>query len=293
MYMYSVRSDRPLDPVTHNIVRQIHDACAALGIEHVLIGASARDIMLTHIFGRAIRRATRDVDVAVAVSDWQSFEQIMSWLLERRDGWSRSAVMQHRLLYHTAGGLEVPLDIVPFGGVENPPTTIMWPPEEATVMNVAGFAEVLRAAVPVQLATDLVIPVASIPSLAVLKVFAWADRRLDDTKDASDLLMLLQEYADAGNLERLYADEMVGILESCDYDPVKAGAHLLGTDVVAITNADTRSRMLALLDDTFLRGQLLHDMARSRARAPTVQDDALTAIDNLLTRFAAGLSASL
>ena len=35
-------------------------------------------------------------------------------------------------------------------------------------MNVAGFAEALRAAVSVQVADDLVVPVASIPSLAVL-----------------------------------------------------------------------------------------------------------------------------
>lgn len=62
--MYSVRSDRPLDPVTRAILRHVHDACAALGVDYVLIGASARDIMLTHVFGTTIRRAMCDADVA-------------------------------------------------------------------------------------------------------------------------------------------------------------------------------------------------------------------------------------
>lgn len=288
--MYSVRSDRPIDPVTLTIVHHVHDACAALGVDYVLIGASARDIMLTHVFGREIRRATRDVDVAVAISDWHSFERIVSWLLAQRDGWSRSSSMQHRLLYHT-GPRRVPLDIVPFGGIEDPSLRIVWPPEGTTVMSVAGFAEALRAAVSVQVADDLVVPVASIPGLAVLKVLAWAERRLEDTKDASDLLALLGAYADAGNLDRLYAEEMVGILESYDYDPVAAGAYLLGMDVATITEADMRSRMLTLLGDTRLHGHLLRDMARSETPAMAVEDNTLTAIDMLLTAFVAGLSA--
>ncbi len=289
--MYSVRSDHPLDPVMRTILHHIDDGCQALGIAYVLIGATARDLLLTHVFGRAIRRATRDVDVAVAVPDWPTFDRIMSWLLQQRAGWSRSPTMQHRLSYRAgADGMAVPVDIVPFGGVEDPPVTIAWPPKGAIVMNVAGFAEALRAAVLVQIADDLVVPVTSIPGLAVLKLFAWADRRLEDAKDASDLLVLLREYADAGNLDRLYADEM-GILESYDYDPVVAGAHVLGMDVAAITDADMRSRMLALLGDARLRSHLLRDMARSETPALAVEDDTLTAIDALLTAFAAGLSA--
>jgi predicted nucleotidyltransferase len=35
-------------------------------VDYTLIGASARDIMLTHVFDMAVRRATRDVDVVVA-----------------------------------------------------------------------------------------------------------------------------------------------------------------------------------------------------------------------------------
>ena len=290
--MYSVRSDRPLDPVMHTILHHVHDACAALGVDYVLIGASARDIMLTHVFGQAIRRATRDVDVAVTVPDRPTFERIMSWLLTHRDGWSRSSTIQHRLMYHAGSdGMAAPLDIVPFGGIEDPSRRIAWPPKGTTVMNVAGFSEALRAAVSVQIAADLVVPVASIPGLAVLKVFAWSDRRLEDAKDAVGLLTLLREYADAGNLERLYADEMVGILESYAYDPVVAGAHLLGMDVVTIADTDTRSHMLALLGGMNLRSHLLQDMARSQSPATVLEDDTLSAIDALLAAFVAGLSA--
>lgn len=187
--MYSIRSEHPLDAITQNIMRQFDDACHALNIDYFLIGATERDIMLTHVFGVKIHRATRDVDFAVAVSDWQTFGQIKSWFLARPENWSGSAAI-HRLLYRDNNvSSVVPMDLVPFGGIEHPPTIITWPPDMAIIMNVAGFAEALQAAVQVRIVDDLVVPVTSIPGLAVLKLFAWADRRLTGSKDADDLLI--------------------------------------------------------------------------------------------------------
>jgi predicted nucleotidyltransferase len=41
----------------------------------------------------------------------------------------------------------VPLDIVPFGGVEDSQRRIALPPDGATVMSLLGFAEALRAVI--------------------------------------------------------------------------------------------------------------------------------------------------
>lgn len=283
--MYSIRSDRPLDAITGNILHQFDAACHALNVDYVLIGATARDILLTHVFGVAVYRATRDVDFAVAVPGWQTFDHIRTWFLARPNMWSRGA-NSHRLLYRDDNtDSVVPMDVIPFGGIENSPGTIAWPPDMSIIMTVAGFAEALQTAIRVQIGDDLVVPVASIPGLTMLKLLAWAERRTTDHKDADDLLLLLRHYAVSGNEDRLYG-EAIDILEMCDYDLDAAGAFVLGLDVAAITNEDTRSGILALLSGDRLHDQLLLHMARSLG----MREDSLTYVGNVLTQFVNGLS---
>jgi predicted nucleotidyltransferase len=43
-------------------------------------------------------------------------------------------------------------------------------------MNVAAFSDVFENSLRVQVRRDLIIPVASLPGLIVLKLFAWLDR---------------------------------------------------------------------------------------------------------------------
>lgn len=140
-----------------------------------------------------------------------------------------------------------PLDLLPFGGVERPPNKIVWPPELSIVMNVAGYREALAAAQDVEVATDFVVPVASLPGLAILKLLAWADRGIENPKDAVDLVTLLRWYGAAGNEDRLYGEEM-SLLEGLGYNMDLAGPQLLGKDAARITATETRNQVLALLD---------------------------------------------
>ncbi len=50
-----------------------------------------------------------------------------------------------------------------------------------------------------------------------------------EKRDAPDILKILTDYADAGNEDRLYADELP-ILEAAEFDVPIAGARLLGKD---------------------------------------------------------------
>jgi predicted nucleotidyltransferase len=66
--------------------------------------------------------------------------------------------------------------------------------------------------------------------LAVLKILAWSERRMQEPrKDASDLLLILQSYLDAGNSERLYS-EASQLIENHDFDYERAAAWLAGKD---------------------------------------------------------------
>jgi predicted nucleotidyltransferase len=122
------------------------------------------------------------------------------------------------------------LDLIPFGGVESAGGTIDWPSPQDTQMVVLGFREAMAAAVRTKLPGDITVAVASLPALALLKLFAWSDRRyLQPGKDAGDLWLLLRNYLDAGNRERLYV-EAAHLFEAPDYDDDLAGAWLLGAD---------------------------------------------------------------
>jgi predicted nucleotidyltransferase len=74
--MYTIRKDKPLNPVIHAVLTSLRDIGTSFDTEHFLVGATARDMLMTHVFGVDAARATRDVDFAVAVKDWHQFEDI-------------------------------------------------------------------------------------------------------------------------------------------------------------------------------------------------------------------------
>ena len=82
----------------------------------------------------------------------------------------------------------------------------------------------------------------------MLKLLAWHDRGLDDARDAIDLVTLCRHYADAGNLDRLYA-EALPALQAVGFDIELAGAWLLGKDLATTASQQTRVQLHALLSD--------------------------------------------
>jgi len=281
--MLSVARERPLDPATLEILRQFDRVAGELALEYFVVGAMARDILLNGVFGLAAGRATRDVDLAVAVEGWPQFEAIKVRLVGTGAFDSDGRAAQR--LYHRAAseGRGYPLDLVPFGGVELPGNEIAWPPDRSVVMNVAGYGEAFASAVPVEVEPGFAVRVASLPGLAILKLVAWADRGTGDPRDAIDLATVLRQYGAAGNEDRLYGTEL-GVLEVVNYDFDLAGARLLGRDAGRIAAPSTRGQVLALFDDPARLGRLFLDVARG-LRAT---QDGVAAAGELLAQFKAG-----
>lgn len=195
----------------------------------LLVGAMARDLLLFHAHGIKAARATEDIDLAFAVADWPAFDSLRKSLLGS-DAFHPHPRAIHKLQY----GPDTIVDLIPFGGLENPDGTISWPPHGDTVMSVLGFKEALYSSVGVLLPSARQIAVVSLPMLAILKVIAWSERRTaSPRKDAFDLLLILQNYLDAGNSERLY-QEAGQLLEYPDFDYERAGAWLAGKDALGI-----------------------------------------------------------
>jgi predicted nucleotidyltransferase len=142
-----------------------------------------------------------------------------------------------------------PLDIVPFGEIGSSDNHIQWPPEYAIRMSIEGFEECYQNAVRVRLreVPPVDIKVVSLPGLAILKVFSWKDRGIENDKDAKDLGIILHNYAIAGNEDRLFNEESE-IMELEDFDIDLAGARLLGRDMAQICGSATKASLVELLE---------------------------------------------
>lgn len=255
---------RPVDGMTVAILRAVDDALAALAIPFFVAGATSRDLILTHLFGIHTGRATRDIDFGIAIESWDQLDALVASLtgsgLFVPDG-----KMRQRL--HWRGGpAEVPVDILPFGGVADASQQLAWPPGRDIVLNVAGFEEAFRASISVQIADGLTVRVSSLPGLTVLKLLAWNDRRGRTDKDAVDLAKILAAYSRAGADARIYEAE-IELLEDCDYDIDLAAAHLLGRDAAAICGDPTGGLLRAILESDSLLDALLRQMKGTAADA--------------------------
>lgn len=252
---------RPIDGVTLTIMREVQIAAAALGHRAMLVGATARIILVENVFGLPTGRATKDVDFAFAMETWEQFEALRQRLIGQHD-FRADAHVTHKLYYQPKGATHgIPVDLVPFGALGGEREEIRWPPEMAIVMNVAGFADALESAVSVEVVPDVSVAIASLPAIAVLKLFAWLDRCQETPKDAIDLTALLRLYHEI-EPERVF-EIPENALEAVEYDIELGGAWLLGHDARKLTLAATTEKLTAVFANTIHTDGLIRDMARA------------------------------
>ncbi len=245
-----------IDQPTIETYRAIAEETAELGIDYVVVGASARDLVLHYAYGIDITRATTDLDFAIEVEDWVTVECLKDNLVKRAFTESDAT---RRLISPT----QIIVDLVPFGSIADEDQIIRWPPDNAFAMNVLGFPEACAHAVWVRIqeAPAIDIPVVSPEGLLLLKVISWSDRSRDSRrKDALDMRYLLNVYDRLPHKESgVYDSEL---LVEYDGDTQLVGAYLLGAKASAIANDATRSYVVSFMDDEH-KDQLALEMGAS------------------------------
>ncbi|MEW6144581.1 MAG: nucleotidyl transferase AbiEii/AbiGii toxin family protein [Thermodesulfobacteriota bacterium] len=226
------------------IFEDISRIAGSLGIPFFVIGATARDLILELGYGIRSFRATRDLDLAIQVENWEQYNILSAALLET--GRFRKDRSPHSFIYKE----EQYIDIIPFGQIQNSEGEITWPPENETSMSVIGFSEAYENTLRVRLRAEPVLDakVASLPGLTALKLISWNDRRAGEDRDASDLAHIIKHYYQAGNEDRLF-NEKYNIMEELDHRIEEAGARLLGHDIEAIVKQETKELILRILDE--------------------------------------------
>ncbi|GAA3842485.1 nucleotidyl transferase AbiEii/AbiGii toxin family protein [Saccharothrix violaceirubra] len=233
------------------VLARIDEAARQAWVHYLVVGATARSLISFDLSGRSPGRQTRDIDIAAMVDSWEEFDSLVRTL-------ARCGNSVHKFVVE---GTEV--DVVPYGGIERRDRTIVWPDDHA--MNVLGFREAVETARTVFLPDGAIVKIPSIPALALLKIFAWRDRHRDDTRDALDLATMIEWYSSGKYFDALYG-ENVHALEKFDYDPLPAGAWLLGAHISALLDDDGVAALLLILDDRELTGRLAADMRSPRSR---------------------------
>lgn len=163
------------------------------GFPLYVVGAVARDMAMTLLGGDIAKRRTKDLDVAVAIEDWQSFGIICETLQENH---FRQIGNTQKFVYEGENGdIDYEVDVVPFGGVAVD-EKICWPPEGNPVMSVKCFQDVMNEAVDVNVNDTVIVKMAPLCGQFLIKFDAWNDRNALTDKDAEDMVFILKNYHD-------------------------------------------------------------------------------------------------
>lgn len=261
-----------LDPVNRVVVAATRSVDTLDPASVMVVGAWCRDILhraLGHSFQTA---ATRDLDLAIAMSSWSTFEALADAFPRRGNSGIRFEI----------AGLNV--DVVPFGGVEDPVGTST-PPIPAGTLSVWAMDEVRACSLDLELGGGARVRIPSVAGYAAAKLGAWLDRSTwQETKDAGDLALALYWYAESETVaDRLYeTDEGQQILIRHDMDVPLAAAELLGADVMSSIGPHRLSELLPRWPGN--EELLLRDLNLTEAAGLRWQRDRRTALVHALTR---------
>jgi predicted nucleotidyltransferase len=79
----TISSEKIGNPLLIELLRKLTDSFGRMDREFYVIGATARDIIVQQLLDTASTRRTRDLDIAIAIPDWDAFEQIKEMLAYR------------------------------------------------------------------------------------------------------------------------------------------------------------------------------------------------------------------
>ena len=239
---YKISSSNFEQPLLKSLLEQLSEYFDSIQTKFYIIGATARD-MIMDAHGEKSGRATRDLDIAIAIPDWAKYGKIETELTNL-EGFVKDKKQKQRFIYNDF----YHLDIVPFGDIMKMDDKIFWPPDEETAMSVLGFSEVDKATHKVIIDETLTINIASLAGIFLLKIVAWSDRHTINNKDADDLGFILRNYftINESRIHKQHSD----LYDDTDFTIMTAGASLVGRDMADIINdaSSTKQKIITILN---------------------------------------------
>ncbi|HNW70736.1 MAG TPA: nucleotidyl transferase AbiEii/AbiGii toxin family protein [Bacteroidales bacterium] len=240
--IYQISSKNFDQPLLKPLLEVLIGFFNSIDTKFFVIGATARD-MIMDAHSEKSSRATRDLDIAIAIPDWKKYADIEEGLLKLKD-FQKDNSQKQRFSYQ---GFYT-LDIVPFGDIMKLDDKIFWPPDEQTAMSVLGFDDVSKATIEITIDEHLTLNAASLPGIFLLKIVAWKERHLMKKDDADDIGFILRNYFSIN--ENRIATEHIDLYDDPDFSLMTAGAMLIGRDIGIIlqSNNETKHKIIAILE---------------------------------------------
>ncbi|MFD6855971.1 hypothetical protein ACFWCF_01275 [Rhodococcus sp. NPDC060090] len=212
-----------LQIIDHVCSRLLNHAGHLQPSDLMILGAQCRDVLHEALGHSFPLRTTQDLDVALAIANWDAYREIVTDL---------PAIGGTGIRYDVGG---VPTDLVPFGPIENPTGVVPDPPDRS--LSVWAFREVFDTGYDLPLPTVGSTRIPTVPGYTALKLAAWLDRSENGLyKDAPDIATAVYWYTSSKAVKnRLYEDSGHGmdVLDKFEFDENRALAYLLGEDVAA------------------------------------------------------------
>ncbi len=184
-----------LHPLAIEMLKVAEAIFTDLGIEFYIVGAVARDILLSARPEYTSKRMTNDIDFAIMVGNEEEFYIIKERLLAT--GLFNADKTEAIKLFYKE---RLEIDLMPFGGIENKEREIELKKPKLFKMDMPGFLELIPYLQTITI-EDLSFKVVSMEGIVLLKLFAWGDRPVR-TKDISDIEHIIEAYFD------LHSDEI-------------------------------------------------------------------------------------
>lgn len=237
-------------PVPEEVIGELVEICHRSQIEFLVIGAAARDLVIHSQQNKEPTRATKDIDIAVAVHNNGQFLELAKKL-------SSKGRAPHKFTV-----LGVAIDVIPFGGNEIDRTVTF---TDGNLFDATGIQEAHSTSVVVRMPRGTEVRVASPAALTTLKILAWSERHTDNPKDALDLATILHALSDDPFDEEVWNDDEA--LEATDADIFTAASYHYAQIAARPFSQDHGTAVLDVIRDPAQRQLLIRQM-----RSPMAED---------------------
>jgi predicted nucleotidyltransferase len=179
-----------------------------------------------------------DWDIAVPLKNWDDYETLTKYLTQKKNSRFKKTVTQHRFIHIQTN---IMVDVIPCGEIGEPDQEIQW--QDGHLMNIMGFVEAFENS-SVKPIDGREFSVVDIPSLIILKFFAWNDNQ--KAKHWQDIDFILTNYDNVSIDNRIY-EELSNELADSIIRYQDAGIYLIGKDIQKRLKAETLAKLKEIL----------------------------------------------
>lgn len=250
------------------LLDEFENAVATLGIDFYLIGAVARDVIVTGIHKNALGRITKDIDFAVYISNNEDYDALRNLLISTGK-FVPTKGNAFALIYDD----RTTVDLLPFGAGVDDDGRVHVEGKGMTSISVEGFEEIFQHGTsPIELVQGNNFKVCTLPGIVLLKIIAYDDRPEVRAKDIKDIGAIIETYHNICHSEML--EDHLDLVEMDPYDERIIAARILGRQIklILVQSEELHDRIRIILETTCSAG------VKSQI-APLLLSDKITTVD--------------